>query len=81
MNSQLLKGIIRIHDGSQSVLADAMGISLSRLNAKINETDAEFTQSEIVFIRDRYHLSTSQVTDIFFSPEVSEKDTNEVREQ
>jgi len=80
MNSRMLKGLIKIHDGKQSVLADAMGLSLSRLNAKINETDAEFTQSEIVFIRDRYKLSTSEVTDIFFSPEVSEKDTEEVRE-
>ena len=66
MNSQLLKGMIKIHDGSQSVLADAMGLSLSRLNAKINETGAEFSQSEIVFIRDRYNLSKSEVTDIFF---------------
>ena len=67
MNSQLLKGIIKIHDGSQSVLADAMGLSLSRLNAKINETNAEFSQSEIAFIRDRYNLSKSDVTDIFFT--------------
>lgn len=66
MNSQLLKGMIKIHDGSQSALADAMGLSLSRLNAKINETGAEFSQSEIVFIRDRYNLSQSEVTDIFF---------------
>lgn len=66
MNSQKLKGFITSHDGSQSVLAEAMGISLSRLNAKINETGAEFTQSEIAFIRDRYKLSKAQVTDIFF---------------
>ena len=57
MNSQLLKGIITANDGSQAVLAEAMGLSLSRLNAKINETNAEFTQSEIAFIRDRYGLS------------------------
>lgn len=66
MNSMMLKGFIKTYDGSQSVLAKAMNISLSRLNAKINETDAEFTQSEIAFIRDRYKLSKSQVTDIFF---------------
>lgn len=66
MNSQLLKGIIKANDGSQSVLAEAMGISLSRLNAKINGTGAEFGQNEIVFIRDRYKLSKKQVTDIFF---------------
>lgn len=70
-NSRMLKGIITMNDGSQSVLAEAMGLSLSRLNAKINETDAEFTQSEIAFIRDRYRLSKSQVCDIFFARNVS----------
>lgn len=70
-NTQQLKGLIIMNDGSQATLAAAMGLSLSRLNAKINETDAEFTQSEIAFIRDRYHLSRSQVCDIFFAKEVS----------
>jgi len=68
MNAQLLKGIIKIYDGSQAVLAKAMGISHSRLNAKINERNgAEFSLGEIVFIRDRYNLSKTQLTDIFFS--------------
>ena len=71
MNSQMLKGLIKMYDGSQSVLADAMGLSLSRLNAKINETSAEFTQKEITFIRDRYSLSSAEVTDIFFDKQVS----------
>ena len=71
MNSQMLKGIITMKDGSQAILAEAMGLSLSRLNAKINETNAEFTQSEIAFIRDRYNLDKSQVSDIFFAKEVS----------
>lgn len=71
MNSQLLKGLIKMHDGSQSVLAEAMGLSLSRLNAKINETNAEFSQSEIAFIRDRYKLTKTQVSDIFFTTKVS----------
>ena len=70
-DSKKLKGLIIMNDGSQSVLAEAMGLSLSRLNAKINETDAEFTQSEIAFIRDRYHLNKTQVCDIFFTKEVS----------
>lgn len=71
MNKQMLKGLIIANDGNQSTLADAMGISLSRLNAKINETGAEFSQSEIAFIRDRYKLNKSQVVDIFFSHDVS----------
>lgn len=71
MNKQMLKGLIIANDGNQSTLAEAMGISLSRLNAKINETGAEFSQSEIAFIRDRYKLNKTQVIDIFFTSEVS----------
>ena len=71
MNKNALKGLIVFHDGKQEVLAEAMGLSLSRLNAKINETDAEFTKSEIEFIRDRYKMSRKQVMDIFFSTSVS----------
>ena len=66
MNKQALKGLIVLNDGKQEVLAAAMGMSLSRLNAKINETDAEFSKSEIQFIRGRYKLSRKQVMDIFF---------------
>lgn len=66
MDAQALKGLITANDKSQAVLANAMGLSLSRLNAKINENKAEFTQSEIVFIRDRYGLSKTEVNDIFF---------------
>lgn len=46
MDKQKLKGLIVANDGSQAVLAKAMGLSLSRLNAKINETNAEFTKGE-----------------------------------
>ena len=67
MNSRLLKGMIKMYDGSQSVLAEAMGLSLSRLNAKINETGAQFNQTEIALIRERYKLTEQQVTDIFFA--------------
>lgn len=71
MNTQMLKGIIVANDGSQKVLAEAMGISLSRLNAKMNETGAEFNKSEIQFIRERYKLTRKQVMDIFFTQPVS----------
>ena len=56
----------------QKALADAMGISLSRLNAKINETGgAEFVQSEMEFIANRYQLSADDVINIFFARKVS----------
>lgn len=71
MDSQKLKGMIVTFDGNQENLAKAMGMSLSRLNAKINETGAEFTKTEIEFIRDRYKMSRKQVMDIFFTNPVS----------
>jgi hypothetical protein len=68
LNKTLLKSFIVRYDKTQLNLARAMGISLSRLNAKINESNgAEFTQSEICFIRDRYYLSNRDVNNIFFT--------------
>lgn len=72
MNSQLLKAMMVSHGDTQSSLASAMGVSLSRLNAKINETNgSEFRQNEISFIAQRYALTGDQVIDIFFSKKVS----------
>lgn len=72
MNSRLLKSFIVRYDKTQENLAEAMGISLSRLNAKINGTGgADFSQSEIAFIRERYNLSNRDVCDVFFAKDVS----------
>ena len=68
MNTQKLKGLIVSYDGDQASLAKAMGISRSRFNAKLHEREgAQFSRSDIVFIRDRYNLSQREVEDIFFS--------------
>lgn len=68
MNRQKLKGLIVANDGNQQTLAEAMGISLSRLNAKINGWDgAQFTRDEMLFIRDRYQLTDRQFKEIFLS--------------
>ena len=78
INKPLLKSHIMRHDETQEKLAKSMGISLSCLNAKINETgNREFRQSEIAYIRDRYELSDQDVIDIFFGTEVSKTDTIE----
>lgn len=77
MNTSLLKSLIVRHDGKQENLAEAMCISLSRLNAKINGKNAEFDQSEIQFIKDRYGLTIAEVGQIFFDDNVSKKDTEE----
>lgn len=66
MNSQKLKGLIVANDGNQQTLADAMEISLSRLNAKINGWDgAQFTRDEMLFIKRRYKLTVKQFDEIF----------------
>lgn len=72
LNKALLKSFIVRYDKTQFNLAKAMGISLSRLNAKINESNgAEFTQGEICFIKNRYRLSNRDVSNIFFTQKVS----------
>lgn len=76
MNKNRLKSLIMLYDGTQKNLAQAIGISQSRLNAKINEKNAEFTQKEIKMIADRYGLSASDISEIFFDNNVSNLDTN-----
>ena len=76
MNKNRLKSLIMLYDGTQKNLAQAIGISQSRLNAKINEKNAEFTQKEIKMIADRYGLSASDISEIFFDNSVSNLDTN-----
>lgn len=55
---------------SQKDLAIALGISLSRLNLKING-GADFRQAEILFIKDRYKLKPEEIDAIFFDEIVS----------
>lgn len=67
MNKNMFISKMKLFGDTQSSLAEALGMSLSRLNAKINETDgAEFTQSEITAIKIRYHLTAEEVDVIFF---------------
>lgn len=70
MNKQKFVGIMYENGDNQGKLAEAMDISLSRLNAKINGS-GEFSQSEIQFIKDRYDLDADKVDEIFFTPPVS----------
>ncbi|MBS6064003.1 MAG: hypothetical protein KH972_09035 [Peptostreptococcaceae bacterium] len=72
MNKNLLSSKMKLFNDTQETLANAIGISLSRLNAKINETGgAEFTQSEIQIIKKRYSLNAEEVDEIFFASSVS----------
>lgn len=72
MNKPLLSSFMVKNGDTQESLAKAMGLSLSRLNAKINEREgAAFTQTEMQFIIDRYHLSKDEAMAVFFTPKVS----------
>ena len=72
MNKNLLRSHMAKHGDTQAVLAEAMGISLSRLNAKINQAGgAEFTQTEMAFIADRYGMTPKDINHIFFAQKVS----------
>ncbi len=72
MDNNLLKSYIVKFGETQADLASAMGISLSRLNAKINGTGgAEFSQSEISFLANRYRLTETEIMSVFFNHKVS----------
>lgn len=72
MDKQYLKSIMAEHGDTQNTLAAAMGLSLSRLNAKVNERNgAAFTQREMDFIITRYDLTPNQAMRLFFRRKVS----------
>lgn len=72
MNKALLSSVMVKNNDTQGSLAEAMGLSLSRFNAKINEREnAAFTQNEMAFIIDRYKLSDNEAVAIFFKNKVS----------
>ena len=78
MDKRRLESLMKLFGDTQATLAKAMGLSTSRLNAKINEyRGAEFKQNEINLIRERYKLSSEEVERIFFISKVSFiKDSN-----
>ncbi len=68
MNKSKLLAIIKEFGERQEDLANAIGISRTRLSAKIHGRDnASFTQPEISAIKRRYSLSDTQLNEIFFS--------------
>lgn len=72
MDKNMLRSFMSKHGETQASLAKSMGISLSRLNAKINGTGgAEFNQSEIAFIANRYKMNAKEINSVFFARKVS----------
>ena len=67
MNINLLKGKIREKGLTQADVADRMGVSLSRFNAKLNgRGGAEFNLREVQALRGMLSLTAKQTEQIFF---------------
>ena len=76
MNKRKLNAIMQLYGESQQDLAQFLQMSLSRLNAKINEyRGAQFRQNELAAIQEHYKLTAEEVNEIFFASMVSQKDT------
>lgn len=72
MNGNLLKGEIRSRAMTQDDVSKAIGISLSRFNAKLNNAGgAEFTLGEVNALKKLLGLTPTQIDDIFFEDKVS----------
>lgn len=72
MNSALLKGEIRAKSMTQEDIASKIGISLSRFNAKLNNTGgAEFSLGEVRAIKALLCLNSEAVDSIFFDEKVA----------
>ena len=69
---------MKLFGDTQTILAEALGMSLSRLNAKINEINgSQFRMYEIKFFRDRWQLTPEEVDAIFFASSVPCGRTND----
>jgi hypothetical protein len=63
---------MKLFGDRQEDLAEFIGLSLSRFNAKLNGTNnALFTQFEIQKIKEKYNLTAEEVDAIFFESVVS----------
>ena len=68
MQKNELVSVMKKHGDRQEDLANYIGISLQRFNAKINEKDgAEFSKSEIEKIKVKYNLNAEEIYLIFFT--------------
>ena len=76
MQKNELVSVMKKHGDNQADLAEYIGISLQRFNAKLNGTDgAVFTQPEIKKVKWKYNLTADDVDLIFFTDDVSKTDT------
>ena len=74
MNKELFVKFMKRNNDTQTSLAEAMGMTQSAINARINGK-IEFRKNEINFIRKRWNLTDHETVEIFFIEVVSEEDT------
>lgn len=68
VNLNLLYSKMALYGDNNESLARALNLSPQRVSAKKNSTNgAEFTQSEIQIIKERYNLTDKEVVEIFLS--------------
>lgn len=68
MNKPKLESVMKLFGDTGNSLAEYLGIARSTFSMKINETGgAEFTQGEIVKIKNKYNLTPEEVDSIFFN--------------
>ncbi len=76
MNTNLLRAKMVLFGDNNTTLGQFLGLAYQTVSAKINNTNgAEFTQGEIMKIKNRYNLNPQEVDEIFFNNKVSLKDT------
>lgn len=78
MNKKKLRSEMVLYGDTYETLSKVLGIATQTLGNKINGYNgSQFTQHEIVLIRDRYNLTDNEVVGIFFDTDVSKNDTIE----
>lgn len=72
MDKLKLEATMKLNGDTGTSLAKYLGMARSTFSAKINETKgAEFTQGEIMAIKEKYDLSDEDTVGIFFNKKVS----------
>ena len=67
MNKLRLESVMKLHGDNGGTLSEYLGIARSTFSAKINGTNgADFTNDELIKIRDKYNLDADGVYAIFF---------------
>ena len=77
MNKKLFKAFMAMYGDTNASLAEYLGLTEQSVCNKINENGTEFKRGEIIRIKIRWNLNADMVDGIFFSPEVSDLDTEE----